>query len=75
MSMKLYPPIQPGEAVRIPWRREDYKMQCCDCGLVHRLRFSVTRGTLTMRAWRDNRATAQVRRWRNAAASTANETH
>lgn len=61
-----YPDIAIGQAVHVPWRRMDLLMACCDCGLVHRLRFRVKRGTLEIRAWRDNRRTGQVRRWRRA---------
>ncbi len=43
-----------------------YKMQCCDCGLVHGLNFYVVkkgRGhKVKFQVWRDNRATAAVRR-------------
>ncbi len=46
-----------------------YRLACCDCGLVHRLEFAIgpkphgRRGLAVMfRAWRDNRATAQIRR-------------
>jgi len=62
--MKQYPPIADGQVVKIPWRTEDYKMACCDCNLVHRLRFTVKRETLELQAWRDNRATGQLRRKR-----------
>lgn len=66
--MKKYPPIKPGQRVKIPWRKEDYKMACCDCGLVHRLRFKVLNNSqeIVMQAWRDNRATAQLRRHRHS---------
>jgi len=66
--MKKYPPIEPGQRVKIPWRKEDYKMACCDCGLVHRLRFKVLSNSqeIVMQAWRDNRATAQLRRHRHS---------
>jgi prepilin-type N-terminal cleavage/methylation domain-containing protein len=59
---RSYPPIQAGEKVVVPWETEDYKMACCDCGLVHRLRFTVEGSNIIMQAWRDNRATAQLRR-------------
>lgn len=45
-----------------------YKMACCDCGLVHLLDFRVVkyaqgkRTKVQFRAYRDNRATAAVRR-------------
>jgi RNase P subunit RPR2 len=60
--MSRYPKIEAGQRVRVRWRRKDLKMACCDCGLVHRFRFNVKRGVLTMRGWRDNRATGQIRR-------------
>ena len=54
---------------------EGYKFQCCDCGLVHRLDFRIVYANTGMpvrfsgrkvqfRAFRDERATAAVRRER-----------
>lgn len=40
----------------------EHKIQCCDCGLVHLITFEVNPVAIIMRAYRDNRATAQVRR-------------
>ena len=57
-----YPKISNGEAVQLNWRKADFNFACCDCGLVHTLRFSVKGHTLRMRAWRNNRATGQIRR-------------
>lgn len=46
--------------------RKGYKMACCDCGLVHTLDFRIiNRGrgkSVQFRAFRDNRATAAIRR-------------
>ena len=39
-----------------------YLLQCCDCGLVHRVNFKLKEGKLWMQAFRDNRRTGQVRR-------------
>lgn len=39
-----------------------YRMACCDCGLVHRMQFRVSKRKVQLRAWRDNRATARMRR-------------
>lgn len=59
-----YPQVQAGEWVR-PIKR-GYKMACCDCGLVHKLDFKHIkwgRGRkIIFRAYRDERATAAVRR-------------
>ncbi len=44
--------------------RRDYKMACCDCGLVHTMEFRVYNTRMQFRAWRDNRATGQIRRHR-----------
>lgn len=42
--------------------RRGYDMRCCECGLVHRMDFRIYRGRVQFRAWRNERATAQVRR-------------
>ena len=46
--------------------RKNYKMRCCDCGLVHRMDFRLLkngRGNfIQFRAFRDDRATGQSRR-------------
>ena len=42
-----------------------YKMACCDCGLVHKVEFSVlNKNEIQMRVWRDERATSQKRRYK-----------
>lgn len=46
---------------------KDYRLACCDCGLVHKIEFALEpigkrRKRIVFRAWRDNRATAQIRR-------------
>jgi len=38
------------------------KFACCDCALVHTIQFFKTKEGLDMAHWRDNRATAQLRR-------------
>ena len=51
--------------------KRGYKMVCCDCGLVHRMDFdhvSCGRGRqVIFRVFRDNRATAAIRRNMNSA--------
>lgn len=42
--------------------RKGYKLRCCDCGLVHRLDFRIYRSRAQFRAFRDERATAAIRR-------------
>ena len=39
-----------------------YKLSCCDCGLTHTMDFRIHDGQIQFRAFRDNRATGQVRR-------------
>lgn len=70
--MSRYGDVENGEWLRP--RSEGFKFQCCDCGLVHRLDFRVVDGwnptevrprfRAEFRAFRDNRATAAVRRER-----------
>jgi hypothetical protein len=42
--------------------RKGYKLCCCDCGLVHKMDFRIFGGRAQFRVFRDNRATAAVRR-------------
>ena len=53
------------EPLDLEWRKEDLKFVCCDCGLVHRIRFAVAGKWLRARARRDNRSTGQCRRYRD----------
>lgn len=42
-----------------------YKMACCDCCLVHTMDFRIYKGKIQLRAFRNNRSTAQLRRHNN----------
>ena len=58
----------------------DYRMSCCDCGLVHNVKFRVVKGVygfvaedteaivdgarVIMKVARNNRATGQIRRYK-----------
>jgi hypothetical protein len=64
MARSLYPDVETGQAVDLDWRKKDYCMACCDCNLVHRLRFTVVGNKLRIRGWRDNRRTSALRRYR-----------
>lgn len=59
---KKYPAVTENEWVQPI--KQGYGMACCDCHLVHRLDFRVVDGRVQLRARRDNRATAQLRRYR-----------
>jgi len=52
---------------------QGYRLACCDCGLVHRVDFravshatnrATSEASVALRFWRDERATAAVRRER-----------
>lgn len=43
--------------------RKGYKMACCDCGLVHSIDFRIKLNRVQFKAYRDNRATGQKRRY------------
>jgi hypothetical protein len=60
--MPRYAQVTDGEWVQ-PVRR-GYKMICCDCGLVHTLNFRITRGRVQLQAFRNERSTALVRRYK-----------
>jgi hypothetical protein len=62
---KEYPIISEGEQVIVDWKKHDFKMACCDCSLVHRMRFRISKtGEIVLQMWRDKRATAALRRGR-----------
>ncbi len=44
--------------------RKGYKLECCDCGLVHSFDFRIRQGKVQFRAFRDNRRTTIRRRKR-----------
>jgi hypothetical protein len=59
--MARYPKITDGEWVNP--HMPSYNMSCCDCGLVHNLKFKVDKsGQVWIRVRRNNRATGQIRR-------------
>lgn len=62
MSRTRFPLLEDGDWVRP--HPKDYKIACCDCGLVHKLQFKIKKDRVYFRAFRDNRATANVRRAR-----------
>ena len=43
-------------------RLRNFREQCCDCGLIHRLDFKIVDGRIEFRTRRDDRATAAARR-------------
>lgn len=55
-----YEQVTEGEWVE-PVRRGHYE-SCCDCGLVHKVNFRVVKGRIQYQVFRDNRATASMRR-------------
>jgi hypothetical protein len=57
-----YKNVKAGEVVKLGRAPVRYRMMCCDCGLVHLLRFRVVKGEVSFQAWRDNRSTAAYRR-------------
>jgi hypothetical protein len=42
--------------------RKNYKLACCDCGLVHNVDFKIEKKAIMLRMRRNNRATAAIRR-------------
>jgi len=40
----------------------NFREQCCDCGLIHRLDFRIVDGKVEFRTRRDDRATSAARR-------------
>jgi len=57
---RVYKSVEPGELIYPVMK--GYRLACCDCGLVHKVDFGVFKGKVLFRVWRDNRATAALRR-------------
>lgn len=60
MARRVYTQRSDGDLIRVTNRT--HIIRCCDCGLVHLLKFKAGAGKLFFRAWRDDRATAASRR-------------
>ena len=57
-----YNNISDGETIDINWRgREALSLSCCDCGLVHYVRFFATGKSVRMKLWRDDESTEEHR--------------
>lgn len=62
--MTKYKKREDYEEFLVNYKGEILAIACCDCGLVHQYAFHVYRGgKLGMAAKRENRATAQLRRY------------
>lgn len=44
------------------WMSRKFKLACCDCGLVHKVKMKTRKGRLWLQIFRDDRATAAMRR-------------
>lgn len=54
--------IATGHPIEINWMERDLIFECCDCGLVHRLHFTVMDERLIIQAWRDEKKTEKARK-------------
>jgi hypothetical protein len=59
----IYNVLNYGEWIRP--RMRNFREQCCDCGLIHRLDFRIVDDRIEFQTRRDNRATAAARRSKN----------
>ncbi len=55
-----FPNVEPGQEIEIDTEKDEYFFACCDCHLVHRLRFRVKGKKIYMSGWRDNRKTSAL---------------
>ena len=59
----IYEDVTDGDKIVIPKRT--INLSCCDCALTHTFVFRITKGKITARVWRDNKATKYFRRKRH----------
>ena len=64
---------EPDEGAWVQPVVKGYKMECCDCGLVHNMDFRIEAGRVQFRVFRNNRATGQIRRFWDARIAKAKE--
>lgn len=66
MARRKYPIEQEGPDGWSRWvatsPEGEYRLGCCDCGLIHELQFRVKEGRIEFRASRNQRSTGQLRR-------------
>ena len=60
MTRREYYHVTDGEWIQVPMR--NYKEQCCDCGLIHRMNFRIKDGRVEIQTFRDGRATSGARK-------------
>jgi len=64
LHKSTYEQVEDGE--RVHPIRKGFRMECCDCGLVHRINFYLNKvgkqREISFQIWRDEQATGQVRR-------------
>jgi len=53
------------EKLDFNWRKQILRFQCCDCGLVHDIKYIAKGCRIKIITTRNNRATGQIRRYRN----------
>jgi hypothetical protein len=56
-----YYKVSDGERMRVP-KSGAVRIRCCDCSLIHLFRFEVIDGQVEVTAWRDQKATAAIRK-------------
>ena len=62
MPKTEYNTVSDGETIDINWRdREALSLSCCDCGLIHYVRFFATSKNIRMKLWRNDEATDRHR--------------
>jgi hypothetical protein len=59
-----YKKLKSKDLIKLNVKKENLKFACCDCGLIHLFDFTINKDELFISVVRDNRATAQYRRWR-----------
>lgn len=55
-----YYQVTDGEWIKLPMR--NYREQCCDCGLVHRINYRIKDGVIEAQTFRDGLSTGGARR-------------
>ena len=68
--MSKYTQLYDGDSIEFE-SGENWNLQCCDCGLVHRFDFKINKKKMTVTLRRDKRRTSAVRRGKECKKSIA----
>ena len=60
--IKDFPYYKPGEPLVLNWKKQILRAACCNCALVHNVKFKVKNEKLTLQVWENKKMTKILRK-------------